>query len=329
MSTSTVIKNSLDVLNHDDENTITNVVLLLKKIDQRLAKVEAIEPRLIAIESLMDKYKLTDQKITNVQRDVCDLKSDVKVLKDSKSELENNIAGISNIFDGANDDIKRNSEDVKHLSQKVVELQNQVRKIDINSRNSSNAALKSDINDLRCRSMRQNLLFFGLPENDGEVCEDLVKSFIRDRMHVTSDISFDRVHRFGKLPQRRDDGGANDDDMEADADTGARADSQPRPRPIVARFTYFKQREIVRKKAHTALKNSSFSVFEHSPPDVEAKRRELYPLMRKARNRHQRVRLVVDHLYVDGEEVFPTPRPQNPVSRGNKRRRVTSSTTSA
>lgn len=162
--------------------------------------------------------------------------------------------------------------------------------------------------------MRNNLLFHGIPEEEGENCEDVVRLFIKDKMKISTDVQFDRVHRIG--PKR------------SDLQSGTKDITTPRPRSIVGRFILFKEREIVRKQAPKTLKGTPFSVYEQFPQEVEERRRLLYPIMRKARAKKAHVRLVRDRLFVDHEEVHPTmvkqPDGNEDPRRGYKRRRVPS-----
>jgi len=43
--------------------------------------------------------------------------------------------------------------------------------------------------------MKQNLIVCELPEIEHEVCEDVVKTFIKENMDIDKDVLFDRVHR--------------------------------------------------------------------------------------------------------------------------------------
>ncbi|KAK3107397.1 hypothetical protein FSP39_002575 [Pinctada imbricata] len=128
--------------------------------------------------------------------------------------------------------------------------------------------------------MRDNLLFSGIPEEEEEDCEETVKEFIRTDMRVRKEIDFERVHRIGKYP----------------------TNPNSRPRTIVAKFSRFKDRELVRRQAPKTLKGTGFYVQEQFPVEVEQRRKSLFPVMRDARRRHRKVKLVRDRLYIDGVE---------------------------
>ena len=85
------------------------------------------------------------------------------------------------------------------------------------------------LTDLEARSMRDNLMFYGLLEGgDAENCGQKVKEMVANELHVEKahDILFDRVHRVGQK-------------------------SAGKPRPIVAKFHYFTDRERVRQASFT------------------------------------------------------------------------------
>ena len=92
-------------------------------------------------------------------------------------------------------------------------------------------------------------------------------------------MKFDRVHRLGN-------------------------DTAKKPRPIVAKFHYFKEREVVRQKGYEAsetLKRDNYGIGIQWPYKVREARKELYPVMKRLKdNGHHNVKMVRDKLYVNG-----------------------------
>ncbi|KAK3100391.1 hypothetical protein FSP39_019214 [Pinctada imbricata] len=107
-------------------------------------------------------------------------------------------------------------------------------------------------------------------------------------MGVRKEISFERVHRIGRKPDSND--------------------ANSRPRPIVAKLSNFKDREIVRKQASVTLRGTDFRVQEQFPPEIEERRKTLYPVMRDARRKKDKVRLVKDILYTPTSSSAPDSR---------------------
>ncbi|KAL3969248.1 solute carrier family 66, member 2 [Sarotherodon galilaeus] len=120
-----------------------------------------------------------------------------------------------------------------------------------------------------------------IPEAAGEDAETTVKSFIKTHLKLPEDtvknIAFDRVHRISPMW----------------AATG-------RPRPIVAKFGHFKQKEQVKSRGRE-LKGTDFSVNDQFPKEILERRRVLFPIRRGFIQKGSRAVIAVDRLYVDGQ----------------------------
>ncbi|KAL3972575.1 adenylate kinase [Sarotherodon galilaeus] len=160
-------------------------------------------------------------------------------------------------------------ESVKCLTENVTQL------------NRENKKIKETVIDLQARSMHDNLVFSGIPEAAGEDAETTVKSFIKNHLKLPEDtvknIVFDRVHRLGPI----------------------RA-AAGRPRPIVAKFGHFKQKEQVKSRGRE-LKGTDFSVNDQFPKEILERRRVLFPIRRGFIQKGSRAVIAVDRLYVDGQ----------------------------
>ncbi|KAL3992408.1 hypothetical protein ACER0C_012033 [Sarotherodon galilaeus] len=158
---------------------------------------------------------------------------------------------------------------VKSLTENVTQL------------NIENKKIKETVMDLQARSMRDNLVFSGIPESAGEDPETTVRSFIKIHLKLPEDtvknIGFERVHRIG-APK-----------------TGS-----GRPRPIVAKFGHFKQKEQVKSRGRE-LKGTDFSVNDQFPREILERRRVLFPVRRSFIQKGSRAVIAVDRLYVDGQ----------------------------
>ena len=136
--------------------------------------------------------------------------------------------------------------------------------------------------------MRDNLLFYGVPEGGKtESCEDLVRAICVEKLELQEarNMVFDRVHRVGTA-------------------------SNNKVRPIVAKFHYFKQREIVRQASYDhaqVLKGANIGIGVQWPQQVREARKSLYPIMQQERNKGNTVKLVKDKLFVNGVEHVPGP----------------------
>ena len=81
------------------------------------------------------------------------------------------------------------------------------------------------------------------------------------------------------------------------------------PRPIVAKFERYSDRELIRKAGMdlNSNPNSKFKVREQFPREIEERRKLLYPVMYrlKRENQSNKVNLIRDKLYVNGRLYVP------------------------
>ena len=138
--------------------------------------------------------------------------------------------------------------------------------------------------------MRENLVFHGLPESPNENCETMVKQFCHNKLALdeaeANAMILDRVHRI-RRPEKQRPGGA---------------------RPIVAKFHRFSDREKIRElgfEKKDALRAENLAVKPQLPAEVLENRKPLYSVFEKAKADGNRVKFVLDKLYINGREYIP------------------------
>ncbi|XP_041357838.1 uncharacterized protein LOC121374793 [Gigantopelta aegis] len=144
-----------------------------------------------------------------------------------------------------------------------------------------NDELHEQVLDLQVRSMKDNVLFNGIPETDDEDMENVLTDFLKNQMKIEKCMTFARVHRLGKRDTRTD-----------------------RVRPIVAKFECFKDRETVRRSSRV-LKDTHYGISEQFPPVIVERRKQLWPKFKEAKRRGVRASLVVDKLFIEGRRWYP------------------------
>ena len=156
--------------------------------------------------------------------------------------------------------------------------------VQMESVSKENKQMKDTIIDLQCRSMRDNLIFTGIPEQPSGVIPDpeqAVKDFIINQLKIPSDtanqITFHRVHRLGVVNKEH-----------------------PGPRPIIAKFEHYKQKEEVKMQG-VKLKDTHFGMNDQFPKIINDRRKVLFPLRKKFRDDNKKAVISVDKLYVDGK----------------------------
>ena len=76
-------------------------------------------------------------------------------------------------------------------------------------------------------------------------------------------------------------------------------------RPIVAKFNFYQDKELIKHKCAEKLQNSKLAVGDQFPKEIQQRRRTLVPVMKTAqRNGHTAI-LSYDKLYVDGKLYNP------------------------
>jgi hypothetical protein len=128
-------------------------------------------------------------------------------------------------------------------------------------------------------------LLFCLPHYQIQVVSSVVNfsgilfADFRQELEIDHYIEFGNIHRFGRR-------GTNN------------------ARPIAARFIYDNDLQMVLQNAYK-LKGSSFGISEQYPAEINNRRKNLYPIMREAKQQRRHVVLVRDRLFIDGEQYIP------------------------
>lgn len=131
--------------------------------------------------------------------------------------------------------------------------------------------LKSAVLDLQCRSMKNNLVFTGLYECREENTEEVLRCFLFNELGIEHRIEFGNVHRFSHKPRGK--------------------------RPIVARFIYHKDLQYLLENAYR-LRNSRYGIRQQFPKEIEERRKQLYPIQKKAKHQRKHPVLVRDRLLI-------------------------------
>ena len=112
--------------------------------------------------------------------------------------------------------------------------------------------------DSEARQRRNNLLFWGIPENLSEDCVSTLNAFLTDRLHLDPDAIFiQRAHRLGKIRQRSHRAG------------------QPKHRPIIAAFRDYPDAELILSNADK-LRGTSCGINRDYPQEIVNARKPLF-----------------------------------------------------
>ncbi|KAK3095772.1 hypothetical protein FSP39_018878 [Pinctada imbricata] len=253
------------------------------------AKLNLVLSKLSGLDILMSKITNLEERVTNVENRLCAVEA-------NSVTMENSVKFMSDQFDQFN---KEPRDGCRRTDTVMNDLNSNMKRI-----TEERDQLKGAVEDLQCRSMKMNLVFHGISgESRQEISEDVIRDFIYYELDIDENFEFGNVHRFGKM------------------NTG-------KPRPIVARFLYHKQRQLVLRNSYK-LQGTRKGISEQFPSSVEERRRKLYPVMKMEKRAGKRVKLVRDALYIDGiryndegtrvKDTIPD-RPENTQNRSMPRR---------
>lgn len=223
----------------------SDVSEILTSIDQKFTTLDA---RVAIIEALHREFQHLRHSLEFTQSQIEKITQENKALQRSVSTIASDLASV-------------------HSQLATVTAENKL--------------FKENILDLQSRSMRDNLVFSGIPETPTDEPEKLVKDFMLRKLKLPPDtvnnITFHRVHRMGQKQAH-----------------------STRPRPIVAKFEHFKQKELVQRQGRQ-LKGTDYGLNDQFPPEIIRRRKVLLSIRKQKISEGKRAALAVDKLYIDGQ----------------------------
>ena len=280
--------------------------------------------------------------------------------------MENKVGDVEascSFISAENDDRKK---DLSKAKSEIASLKGKCENLEKNTQSymDKSAKLEAKVIDLESRSMRENLLFYGIPEGGPEEnCENLVKTLCAEKLEILEPHSlvFDRIHRLGNASHnkvrpivakfhyfkqremvRQASYNHSASLKAANLGIGIQWPQQVRDarktlcaekleilephslvfdrihrlgnashnkvRPIVAKFHYIKQREMVRQASYNhsaSLKAANLGIGIQWPQQVRDARKTLYPIMQQEKNKGNTAKMVKDKLFVNGIEYVP------------------------
>ena len=260
----------------------SDIVLSKTSYDAQMKKLVTMEKCLTKLDKL-DKLDQIESSVRKIDLRMSKVETRLDKTEAVVQGVEKSVEYVSQKYDDFSEENKSDRKAVKSLSKTVSELQSGTveMKNSLSEALKLNTELKEEVLDLKSRSMRDNLVFTNIPETTNENTEAVLADFLREKMNIRN-ISFERVHRIRlKSPMKL---------------------KGKKVRPIVAKFTFFKERERVRTSGRR-LAGTDFGMHEQYPEEIEERRRPLYPLLRMARKSNKKAAIVKDKLYVEGKEV--------------------------
>ena len=203
---------------------------------------------------------------------------DVKELKQKQTILEEKNKQLEASLEFAHTSIKELREKMAVQDEAINELKKGVKSLTKQA-----AYEKERVIKLESHSRHNKLNFFNIPEKKDESfekSETILRNFMVAELKISredvDDISFERVHRIGKS----------------------------KPRPLIVKFTYHKDKEFVLSQAKN-LRDTKFAVARDFSREVVDKRKLLLPTLKDAKKKGHTATLVYDKLYINGQLYRP------------------------
>jgi hypothetical protein len=254
------------------------------------------------IQVIKQKVEKIDNTVNIINMKFADLEVKVNEIDNRVNEVESTVSFLSNEYDMQAKDIKCSQDKINNLDQARKSLDKTVNMIQ-----EQQAEIRAKTLDNEFRSMRENLIFYGIPEtpettqpkqptstsglsqdepsiqtksSENQTCEELVKGFITTKLDIDSEhMLFDRAHRLGNPKTAK------------------------LPRPIIVKFHYFKEREIVREASFQKkekLKEIKCGVSAQIPKEWREARQKLSTVYQAEKSKGNKVKFVGENLYVNG-----------------------------
>lgn len=261
------------------------VTLTNKSYDALMSKLSKMERCLTKLEKL-DKLDEIENAVRRMNSKVVSFEKRLDKTDIVVSGVEKSVEFICAQYDTVCNERKDEKMKLQNLDREFTAVKSDTKELKemLLDMQKLNSELKEEVLDLKSRSMRDNLIFTNIPERPNVDTEDVLSQFLDNKLSI-SNVAFERVHRIrSKNPDIR---------------------NSNKPPPIVAKFTFFKDREKVRKSGRL-LKGTNYGIQEQFPEEIEKRRKPLYPLLRAARRDNKKAGIVKDRLFVEGREVFPS-----------------------
>ncbi|XP_073228571.1 uncharacterized protein [Porites lutea] len=230
-----------------------------EKLDKILGELKKLE-KLDAIEATL---KDLTSRLGNVESTIDKMKEDARSVESSIKGMDKSLAYLNKEVEELRGTVEDKDKQIEYLHTQHLYLESY--------------------------SRRENLKFFGIPENEASTSQgkdavgtiDVLCEFLHNVLGFRDpkrNMEFQRVHRIGKSVRGK-------------------------PRPILARFLRYQDRETV-LRAGFELKGTEYMILQDFPQEIIERRRNQMPQLKEAKKRGQKVsfsKSEPDKLFIDGK----------------------------
>ena len=175
--TSKLLAESRKVI-EDSSNNVDNAPMLFNMV---LRIVTSIDSRLKTIESGIETINEIKKDLLLISSTVRNLETVITETKTAQNVLENSCQTMSDLFDDAKERCIDNSRSVNELDKENISICTHMRPLEdeLNEFRQERDEMRETIIDLRCCSMKNNLIFTGLAESQHENTEATLREILR------------------------------------------------------------------------------------------------------------------------------------------------------
>ena len=244
--------------------------------------------------SVMPKLDLVLQKLDNMEKKLDILEDFVKVVDGKVNKLQDKADQLESFSRDATTKLDEGmsfaNTEIENLKKKVKLLEQTIQENTVNTENKSKGKIEALRNEklyMEVYQRRENLRFYGIAEyfhlSEENVKEVLIGFIQKELISEADSFEYQRVHRIGK-----------------------RDPLQEKPRPIIALFLRYSDRERVMSSARK-LKGMGFEISPDLPKEIVDRRKELMPKFKKAKEDGKSAffkRSEPDKLFIEGIRFF-------------------------
>ena len=206
--------------------------------------------------------------VTN--RRIDKLSADIMKNNESLAELTNDVNDVKESIDASQGMLEKKMD----ILEEKIKKQKQKCQDNLKLMSNENKELREKLRNLEDRSRRDNLRFSGIEEYQQETWDDteqVLKDFLDEHLGLRS-IGIERAHR-----------------------AGPKVDNSETPRTIVVKFSSFKAKELILKKANQ-LKGTGYYINEDFSKETLEIRKENWKKVKQLRENGKYAALVYDKV---------------------------------
>ncbi|CAG2235195.1 unnamed protein product [Mytilus edulis] len=169
-----------------------------------LSKFEAMSVKMNSIDEIKSAVSSVDFKLSEMKGDMNKLSKRVLDVETSQNFISKSFDENIKMHEKTN---KKIESDIKKLATECEALRNDMSFIKRDSKNLSdskvnlqkifkaNEKLNNDLESIKCESMRDNLLFHGIKESEGEDCALIIKSMCENNLEIEDELNIKSAFR--------------------------------------------------------------------------------------------------------------------------------------